>query len=466
MAQAEPSESTRVLVVDDEPKVLKIWRRVLPQPRYDAALFTDPRRALEHLESADVDVAVVDLCMPEIDGLTLLKTIKHRWPDVEVVMISGYAGVEDAVEAIKNSAYDFLSKPLDSKRAELVVRQAAELKLIQRRLKALEGERAEDDFLSRMVGRSPAIAKVIDLIQRVASTSATVLICGESGTGKELVAQALHENSPRRHVPLITLNCAALPEALLESELFGYVRGAFTGATKSRQGLFEAADGGSVFLDEIGNMSVATQVKLLRTLQDGEVRPVGSNHPIKVDVRILAATNADLVKKCQEKTFRTDLYYRLNVIRIDLPPLRERQEDIALLAYHFLQKHQRSFGKTPTEMTSTTLGRLTRYRWPGNVRELENAMERVAILSREGKRITPSDLPAAMSQDLTRREPGDGSLFAEAREKVIARFERAYLVEILQRHGGSVHAAAREAGMDRSNFKRLLRRHRLYPGKR
>jgi transcriptional regulator with GAF, ATPase, and Fis domain len=303
---------------------------------------------------------------------------------------------------------------------------------------------------------------MIDLVRSVAGSSATVLICGESGTGKELVARALQQNSPRRDKPLITLNCSALTETLLENELFGHSKGAFTGATSNKQGLFEAANGGTIFLDEIGDMSLATQVKLLRTLQEGEVRPVGSTRTVNVDVRVIAATNIDLEARCREGMFRQDLYYRLNVVRIDVPPLRERTEDIELLAYHFLQKYRQTNDKHIEGIDGDALACLTHYGWPGNVRELENVVERAVVLGR-GETIARGDLPTAVTgarPEEGSEEPRDDLPFPEAKALAVERFERLYLERKLRRHE-TITAAARAAGLDRSNFKRLLRRHDL-----
>ncbi len=353
--------------------------------------------------------------------------------------------------------------------AELTVRRAAERILLERRVKNLERERSGHSIRG-LIGQSVAIRKVTDLVRSVSSSSATVLIIGESGTGKELIARALHEKSPRKKKPLVTLNCSALTETLLESELFGHAKGAFSGATSNHQGLFEAADGGTIFLDEIGDMSQSIQVKLLRTLQEGEVRPVGSTQNINVDVRVIAATNVDLEKMAQEGTFRQDLFYRLNVVRVDMPPLKQRGDDIPMLAHYFLQKYEQISGKHFEGIRHSALKRLNAYDWPGNVRELENVIERAVVLSR-GKTISASDLPAVISgkddvsTEIEEDDPekeflNEGISFPDAKARAVKRFEENYLRNLLLRHD-NLSAAAREAGLDRSNFKRLLRRHNI-----
>ncbi len=455
-----------VLVVDDEPAVLRSWREILHDKRYDVALIGDPRQAVEQLETIELDVAVVDIRMPAMDGMELLSLIKSRRPEVEVVMMTGYGGVQDAVEAIKRGAYDFLGKPFESmEAAELTVRRAAELRRLERRVDQLEKE-MQGQALDSIVGRSPAIKRVLDLVHTVAASSATVLIHGESGTGKEMIARALHESGPRKDAPLVTINCSALSEALLESELFGHIKGAFTDARKDNPGLFVAADGGTLFLDEIGDMALATQVKLLRALQEGEVRPVGSPAAITVDVRVIAATHRDLEAEAKKGNFREDLYYRLNVVRLELPALRERGDDIALLAHHLLRKHAQKSNKTFTGIDAEALAVLNAFPWPGNVRQLENAVEQAVVLS-HGPTLGLADLPQEVRQHAIQRkqgaEPETNLLalpFAEAKNAVVEKFELRYLTQLLSKHP-TVAAAARAAGLDRSNFRRLLKRHQL-----
>jgi two-component system response regulator HydG len=423
-------------------------------------LLGNPLEALQHLETAHTDVAVIDIRMPQMDGMELLSRIKAQFAEVEVVMMTGFGGVQDAVEAIKRGAYDFLSKPFESmEAAELTVRRAAELRRLERRVRELEMERLSGKINRPIIGQSAAIKHVIDLIESVAGSPSNVLIVGENGTGKELVARAIHENSRRAHRPLVTLNCSAVTESLMESELFGHLKGAFTGATSKHGGLFLEADGGTLFLDEIGDMPLATQPRLLRAIQEGEIRPVGSSKSVQIDVRLIAATNQDLALKSAAGTFRQDLYYRLNVVRIELPPLRGRPEDIPLLAHHFLVKHQRALEKTFDGFEPEALRWMARYAWPGNVRQLENAIERAVVVAR-GKTLRVADLPSELvgsSRPSVELELST-TAFAEAKSQAIARFERHYLIQAIERHG-SVSAAARAAGLDRSNFRRLLKRH-------
>ena len=386
-----------VLVADDESGVRESVGRVLRHEGFRVIAAEDGDVALAALREGGVDLLLADLRMPGLDGLELLRAAKLLTPEVEIVVLSGHGTVEEAVAAMKEGAYDFLTKPFE--RAQLVhtVRQALEHRTLllknrslQRRLDALVGA-------GEIIGESAAIRQVLALVNRVAPTAATVLIQGESGTGKELVARALHDGSPRSGLPFIRVNCAALPEALLESELFGYERGAFTGAATRKQGRFELADGGTLLLDEAGDLSAATQAKLLRVLQEGEFERLGGTKTLKVDVRLVAATNQDLALLVTQRRFREDLYYRLNVIAIEIPPLRQRAEDIPLLAGHFLRVHAAKNHREIDGFTEAALGRLRAYPWPGNVRELEHAVERAVILTR-GKLLDLADLPPAVSQ--------------------------------------------------------------------
>ena len=386
-----------MLVADDEIGVRESVGRALQREGFRVVPAEDGQAALDALRRGGVDLLVADLRMPGLGGLELLRAAKLLAPEVEVIVLSGHGTVEEAVEAMKEGAYDFLTKPFG--RAQLVraIRQALEHRALvlenrnlQRRLDELVGA-------GEIISESPAIRQVLALVKQVAPSSATVLIQGESGTGKELVARALHEGSPRRGRPFIRVNCAALPETLLESELFGYERGAFTGAGARKEGRFELADGGTLLLDEVGDLSAATQAKLLRVLQEGEFERLGGTKTLKVDVRIVAATNQDLTLLVKERRFREDLYYRLNVITIDIPPLRERAEDAPLLAQHFLRVHAAKNRRELSGFTEAALARLRAYPWPGNVRELEHAVERAVILARGGL-IDLADLPPAVSQ--------------------------------------------------------------------
>jgi len=384
-------------VADDESGVRESVGRVLRHEGFRVIPAEDGDAALAALREGGVDLLLADLRMPGLDGLELLRAAKLLTPEVEIVVLSGHGTVEEAVAAMKEGAYDFLTKPFE--RAQLVrtVRQALEHRTLLLKNRSLQRRLDELVGAGEIIGESAAIRQVLALVNRVAPTAATVLIQGESGTGKELVARALHDGSPRSGLPFIRVNCAALPETLLESELFGYERGAFTGAATRKQGRFELADGGTLLLDEAGDLSAATQAKLLRVLQEGEFERLGGTKTLKVDVRLVAATNQDLALLVTQRRFREDLYYRLNVIAIEIPPLRQRAEDIPLLAGHFLRVHAAKNHREIDGFTEAALGRLRAYPWPGNVRELEHAVERAVILTR-GKLLDLADLPPAVSQ--------------------------------------------------------------------
>jgi two-component system response regulator HydG len=386
-----------VLVADDEAGMRESVSRALRREGFTVLVAEDGAGALETLRRNRVDLVIADLRMPGLDGLELLRATKLLAPEVEVIVLTGHGTVEEAVQAMKEGAYDFLTKPFQ--RAQLVrtARQALERRALVLENRSLQRRLDELVGAGEIIGESAAIRQVLALVNRVAPTAATVLIQGESGTGKELVARALHDGSPRSGLPFIRVNCAALPETLLESELFGYERGAFTGAATRKQGRFELADGGTLLLDEAGDLSAATQAKLLRVLQEGEFERLGGTKTLKVDVRLVAATNQDLALLVKQRRFREDLYYRLNVIAIEIPPLRQRAEDIPLLAGHFLRVHAAKNHREIDGFTEAALGRLRAYPWPGNVRELEHAVERAVILTRS-KLVDLVDLPPAVSQ--------------------------------------------------------------------
>jgi two-component system response regulator HydG len=386
-----------VLVADDEIGVRESVGRALRREGFNVLSAEDGQAALDALRRGSVDLLLADLRMPGLDGLELLRAAKLLTPEVEVIVLSGHGTVEEAVQAMKEGAYDFLTKPLE--RAQLVrtVRQALEHRTLVLENRSLQRRLDELVGAGEIIGESPAIRQLMALVKQVAPSASTILIRGESGTGKELVARALHEGSARRGRPFIRVNCAALPETLIESEIFGYERGAFTGAAARKEGRFELADGGTLLLDEVGDLSVATQAKLLRVLQEGEFERLGATKTLKVDVRIVAATNQDLAQLVKERRFREDLYYRLNVIAIEVPPLRERAEDIPLLAQHFLRLYAAKSHREIHGFTEAALARLRTYQWPGNVRELEHAVERAVILTR-GELIDLADLPPVVSQ--------------------------------------------------------------------
>ena len=382
----------RVLVVDDDQAVREALARTLEKLGFDVAAAADGQAGLDRLRQGDVHILLADLKMPKLSGQELLKAAKAVAPEVEVIVITGHGTVEDAVDAMKEGAYDFITKPFKRVQLEKTIKKAAEKQALVLQNRALQARLDEIAGTGQIIGSSPAMLRTLDLVNQVAPSTATVLIQGESGTGKELIANAIHHGSPRRDKPFIKVNCAALPETLLESELFGYERGAFTGAVARKEGRFELADGGTLFMDEIGDLSPATQAKLLRVLQGGEFERLGGTRTLKADVRLVAATNADLATRVREKRFREDLFYRLSVITIQIPPLRDRREDIPLLAQHFLRRYAGKNAKAITGFTEEALDLLQTYAWPGNVRELENVIERAVVLSRSSM-ISPADLP-------------------------------------------------------------------------
>jgi DNA-binding NtrC family response regulator len=463
----------RVLVVDDEPALRKSLARILTSRSCEVMTADDGQAALEVLEKTRPDVVLSDLLMPRMTGLQLLEETKKRWPEIEVVLMTAYADVDTAVAAVKGGAYDFLTKPFASNDAVwLAVSKAAEHQRLIHRAAELEERLLSRERFGELIGTSRKMQEVYRLIDGVSSATSTVLVLGESGTGKELVARAIHQHSPRAGKPFVTVNCAAIPKDLVESELFGHVRGAFTGAQAARTGLFEAANNGTIFLDEVGDLPLAAQVKLLRTLQEGEIKRVGADEPHIVDVRVVAATNVDLKAKIESGEFRRDLFYRLNVIAIHLPALREREDDVVVLASHFARKLAVRMGRAQKRISEDAMNALRKYDWPGNVRELEHAVEHALVLS-QGEVIEARDLPIAKAASGFPSEVPteiNGAIsppwnneayalpYADAKKRVLADFDVAYVREALRRSNGNVSEAARLSGLDRSNFRRVLRR--------
>ncbi len=469
----------RVLIVEDQPGLRKSLVRILRSRGYQADAVEDGQAALDALGSLEPDVALVDLMMPGMDGFEVLRRLKEIRPDLAVIMMTAMTDLGLAVRAVEAGAYHFLTKPFLSNDAVAVaVAKAAEHRSLSDRARKLQQALEARESVGELVGVSPAMEAVYRLIEAVSANTSTVFVVGESGTGKELVARAIHQRSPRAVRPMVTVNCGAIPKELVESELFGHVRGAFTGANAARAGLFESADHGTIFLDEVGDLPLPAQVKLLRTLQEGEVRRVGADETHVVDVRVIAATNADLQQSLANGSFRRDLYYRLNVIPLKLPPLRERGDDVLLLAHHFVRKLARRMGREPKSLSGGAMATLTSYSWPGNVRELEHVLEHAFILSR-GELIEPSDFPAAVSSAAPGSGLPEGAMvgspaalslnvdtnlfdlsYAEAKHRVLAAFDEAYLAAVLAKCDGNTSDAARRAGLDRSNFRRVLRKTR------
>jgi len=395
-----------ILLVDDEKSVRTTMAMMLKRVGYQVEEVVNGKAALEKIKDQFYDLVITDLKMEPVDGMEVLRQVKAIHDATEVVVMTAFSTVESGVEAMKLGAYDYIKKPFDKDEFLILVEKALERKELISEVEHLQDELREKYRFENIVGNSNRMMDVLSMVSKVAKTDSTVLINGESGTGKELIAKATHLNSRRKNRSFITINCGALPENLQESELFGHVRGAFTGAIKDKRGLFQEANGGTLFLDEIGETALSTQVKLLRFLQDGEIRRVGENEPLYVDVRMIAATNKDLKKLIEEGRFREDLYYRLNVIPIDLPPLRERRDDIPLLANHFLSVYAERTKKNNPSLSPEAMKFLMNYDWPGNVRELENAIERALILAAKNV-ILPEDLPSGVleSEPRTGKEP-------------------------------------------------------------
>src|SRR6516164_4793981 len=391
----EPAAGTktkgRILIVDDELVVRDSLGKWFTSEGYTARPTGGAREALEVIQQAEFDVALIDIKMPGMDGMELQGRLREADPDLTVVIMTGYASVDTAVQALKRGAYDYITKPVDPDELSHLVSNALEHKRASREVARLRQDLQEIAPGTELIGRSPAIKKVTELIEMVAPTEATVLITGESGTGKEVVARAIHASGPRRYMPMVTIHCGALTETLLESELFGFEKGSFTGAQYRKKGKFEVADGGSVFLDEISDISLKTQTDLLRVLQEKEIVRVGGNQQIKVDFRAIAATNKNLETLVKSGAFRPDLYYRLHVFCIDLPPLRDRREDIPLLVAYFLNKFCMATSRPVPQLSQEAIEVLMRHDWPGNVRELENAVERALVVGRASE-IRPADL--------------------------------------------------------------------------
>ena len=439
-----------ILLVDDEASARATMALLLRKRGHLVSEAADVGAAVKALADAVFEVVVTDLRMPDGDGLDVLRAAKAHCPDADVILLTAYAGWESAKEAIQLGAFDYFEKGREPDELLHRIDRAVADKALRRENENLRAQVRERFGLPGLIASSAEMAQVLDLVGRVAPTDATVLIHGESGTGKEVVAKALHHASRRAGARFVAINCGALPEALLESEIFGHVKGAFTGAGANKKGLYEEAHGGTLFLDEIGEMAPGLQVKLLRALQSGEVRPVGSTRAITVDARVVAATNRDLEPMIRQGSFREDLFYRLNVIPIALPPLRERREDIPLLAEHFLARFGQRQGRV-LRLSAGAMERLLRYAWPGNVRELENAMERTAILARS-ETIEPGDLPPHVGAGLA-LGPAPGL----AAEQTLAEAERAHIVQILERYGWNHTRAAEALGIGRTTLWRKLK---------
>ena len=439
----------RILVADDETSVRDSLKSWFEEEGYQVDVAGSGKEALEKLTQQQWDIYLLDIKMPGMDGLELQKRIRKVDPNSTIILMTAYASVETAVEAMKQGAYDYVVKPIDPDDLEHLVRNAAERRVLFSENLRLREKIDELSHFHEIVGRSGAMRRVLEQVMLVSATDTTILIRGESGTGKELVARAIHANSPRRYMPILVVNCGALSEGILESELFGHEKGSFTGAQYRRKGKFEMADGGTLFLDEIGDISLKTQIDLLRVIEEKKITRVGGNEALSVDFRLVAATNRNLENLVAKGTFREDLYYRLNVFSITIPPLRERREDIPLLADHFIRKHSVSMNKQVICASPNAMGLLMAYDWPGNVRELQNAIERAVLVCR-GREIEPADFP--LQTHGSPQLPGNRSISA---------IEAQHIQRVLTETGWNISQAARLLEIDRVTLYNKIKRYEL-----
>ena len=446
----------RVLVVDDDEIILTSLSEFLRLEGYGVETARSFQEASSLLAAATFQVIIADVSMPEVGGFELLKMVRNRYPDTAVIMITGYGTIESAVEAIKHGAFDYLTKPIIDDEIKLTIDRALQQQVLMAENRSLRHQLAERYSLGNVIGHDEKMLKVFDLIEAVADTPTTVLVTGESGTGKSLVARAVHQRSNRRDKPFVEVACGALPETLLESELFGHVRGAFTGAVVDKAGKFKLADGGTIFLDEVSTATPALQVKLLRVLQDFEFEQVGGNKTHRVDVRCILATNQDLDEAVRLGHFRQDLYYRVNVVTVHLPPLRDRLGDIPLLAQHFLESHCRRTGRNVLAFQDEAMRRLLAFNWPGNVRQLENVIERAVILTKNAS-IAIDDLPEAMRQGEAGGGNGNGTVMPL--KAALERPERDIIVRALGACHGSRQATAEALGINRTTLYKKMKRY-------
>ncbi len=450
--------SERILIVDDEDGMRRLLSRVLTREGYETSTVANGAEALRLVASERFDLVVTDIKMPEMDGLELLAELKQYEPSLPIIVITAYGTIENAVQALRSGAYDYIAKPFENDEIKLTVAKAFERERLLAENRYLHAELEGRYDFSGIVGGSPAMQQVYEMASSVAVSNANVLITGESGTGKELLARSIHYSSLRKEKPFVVLNCAALSEGVLESELFGHEKGAFSGALDTRKGRFERADQGTLFIDEVAEMSMAAQVKLLRVIQEHEFERVGGNKTISVDVRIVAATNKKLEDQVKQGKFREDLYYRLNVVNINVPPLRSRREDVEPLSRFFLDKYTAETGKKITDLSPRALSCLLAHDWPGNVRELQNAIERAVVLSK-GTVLTPRDFPQGMQGDdqICLQIPEKGGSLTDILEDL----ERQLIIQTLQREDGSQTRAAETLGIKRTTLRYKMEKYRM-----
>ena len=457
----------KILIVDDEQSMRDVLSIMLTRAGYTVTAASDGEEAIASLEKELFDLVITDLKMPKVGGLEILKAVKEASPESVVLIITAFATAESAVEAMKMGAYDYLTKPFEVEEVQLIIRNALEKRRLSTENLLLKREIAGQASLAKIIGQSEAIQKVFEVIRKVADTKSNVLICGESGTGKELVARAIHANSSRTRMPFVSINCSALPEPLLESELFGHMKGSFTGAISTKAGLFEMAHGGTIFLDEIAETTPATQVKLLRVIQEREFRRIGGTKDVKIDIRIIAATNRDLEKAVADGSFREDLYYRLDVIPINLPALRDRVEDIPMLAQHFLEQFSRASGKPVLKLTPEAGRLLDTHEWRGNVRELENLIERVVAFA-EGPLVTDEHIAGWLNRPGASPKPAQVNDFPPDGldlEGFMSSIEKDFLLKALERSRWVKKKAARLLQLNSRSFRYRLEKYAIKGGR-
>jgi len=469
VSEKNNSVKYRILVIDDEPIVGLSCERILSlENKYEIRIITNPFEGLKEASTDNYDLILLDIVMPDLDGIEILKRIKALGISSEIVIITGYATFQTAIEAIKQGAADYICKPFTPDELKIIIEKVIKHSVLLRENIALRKELHMHQGFEGIIGETPNMEKVFSIVKHVAPTNGTVIISGESGTGKELIAKAIHRLSRRNNKPFIACDCSALAPTLLESELFGHVRGSFTGAIATKKGLFEIADKGTLFLDEISNICLETQSKLLRVLENCEIKKVGDVVEQKVDIRLIVATNKNLLKMIKNETFREDLFYRLQVVPIHIPPLRERKEDILRLALTFLERFRRKNKTKVKNFSLETITLLDNYNWPGNVRELKNLVERLAILC-DSEIIEPTHLPYEFKniqfQDFIHRLPQKWNEFKELKQQIqenaVGEIEKRFLIEALQRSGGNVSNAAEDVGMQRTNFHQLLKVYKI-----
>ena len=458
--------SAKILIIDDERIIIESCSRILKNDDYQIDAVQDGLEGLKKIDESRYDIVILDIMMPKLDGLEVLRRIKEGNPDVDVIMITGLSQIDTAVKSMKLGAYDYLPKPFEPDELKLVVARALERRRLLWENLNLRTEVGAKYRFENIVGASPQMQSVFRLVAKCAPTNSTVMLTGESGTGKELVARAIHYNSLRKDKPFIAVDCNALSESLLESELFGHVKGAFTGAVTNKQGMLEIAEGGTLFLDEIGNISLTTQAKLLRVIQEREFRAVGGTKAQPADFRLITATNKDLKAMVADGRFRDDLFYRINIFPIAIPPLRERRDDIAALAFHFLRTFNEELGKKVTEFSEGAMGVLMNYDWPGNVRELENTVQRAVILAsdtviRRAHLVNIDGTSPWPAMDIPKTGDELKQVKKLAREKSVETIEKLFVLEALKRNDWNATKSAEETGMQRANFQALMKKYNI-----